>query len=82
MKWDVKDDFAYVLQFFSLISGSLGSVTSIHPYRHLISKFFEDHSFRKIFYIEGKKFYFLTTSQCSSDEKYGHMGLKKLDNFV
>ena len=24
--WDVKNDFAYVLQFFSLISYSLGSV--------------------------------------------------------
>ena len=27
-KWDVKNDFAYVLQFFSLISDSLGSVIS------------------------------------------------------
>ena len=26
-KWDVKNDLAYVLQFFSLISDSLGSVT-------------------------------------------------------
>ena len=25
-KWDVKNDFAYLLQFFSLISDSLGSV--------------------------------------------------------
>ena len=25
-KWDVKNDFAYVLQFYSLISDSLGSV--------------------------------------------------------
>ena len=25
--WDVKNDFAYVLQFFPLISDSLGSVT-------------------------------------------------------
>ena len=25
-KWDVKNDFAYVLQFFSLISDSLGGV--------------------------------------------------------
>ena len=25
-KWDVKNDFAYVLTFFSLISDSLGSV--------------------------------------------------------
>ena len=25
-KWDVKNDFAYVLQFFSLISNGLGSV--------------------------------------------------------
>ena len=25
-KWDVKNAFAYVLQFFSLISDSLGSV--------------------------------------------------------
>ena len=28
-KWDVKNDFVYVLQFFSLISDSLGSVTRI-----------------------------------------------------
>jgi hypothetical protein len=28
-KWDVKNDFAYVLQFFSLISDGLGSVKSI-----------------------------------------------------
>ena len=27
-KWDVKNDFAYVLQFFSLISDGLGSVMS------------------------------------------------------
>ena len=27
-EWDVKNDFAYVLQFFSLISDSLGSVDS------------------------------------------------------
>ena len=26
-KWDVKNDLVYVLQFFSLISDSLGSVT-------------------------------------------------------
>ena len=26
--WDVKNDFAYVLTFFSLISDSLGSVVS------------------------------------------------------
>ena len=25
-KWDVKNDFAYVIQFFSLISDGLGSV--------------------------------------------------------
>ena len=29
-KWDIKNDFAYVLQFFSLISDSLGSVTPEH----------------------------------------------------
>ena len=28
-KWDVKNDFAYVLQFFSLISDSLGGVVSV-----------------------------------------------------
>ena len=28
-KWGVKTDFAYVLQFFSLISDSLGSVNDI-----------------------------------------------------
>ena len=26
IKWDVKNDFAYVLQFFSFISDNLGSV--------------------------------------------------------
>ena len=30
-KWDVKIDFAYVLQFFSLISDSLGSVREVPP---------------------------------------------------
>ena len=29
-KWDVKNDFACVLQFFSLISDSLGSVHSMY----------------------------------------------------
>ena len=29
-KWDVKNDFAYVLQFFSLISDGLGSVRMDH----------------------------------------------------
>ena len=29
-KWDVKNDFAYVLQFFSLISDSLCSVVAGH----------------------------------------------------
>ena len=28
-KWDVKNDFAYVLQFFSLISDGLGGVISV-----------------------------------------------------
>ena len=28
-KWDVKNDFAYVLQFFSLISDGLGSVSEL-----------------------------------------------------
>ena len=28
--WDVKNDFAYVLQFFSLISDGLGGVSSYH----------------------------------------------------
>ena len=30
-KWDVKNDFAYVLQFFSIISDGLGGVTYIRP---------------------------------------------------
>ena len=30
-KWDVKNDFAYVLQFFSLISDDLGSVCPDNP---------------------------------------------------
>ena len=29
-KWDVKNGFAFVLQFFSLISDVLGGVNSIH----------------------------------------------------
>ena len=29
-EWDVKNDFAYVLQFFLLIFGSLGSVQSFY----------------------------------------------------
>ena len=29
-KWDVKNDFAYVLQFFSLISDGLGSVITLY----------------------------------------------------
>ena len=33
-KWDVKNDFAYVLQFFSRISVGLGGVT-----RYIIMKF-------------------------------------------
>ena len=43
-KWDVKNDFAYVLQFFLLISDSLGSVT----YNSLISSlnnFIHEQSF-------------------------------------
>ena len=47
-KWDVKNDLAYMLQFFSLISDGLGSV--VHnaffinlPMRHLGSySFFEN----------------------------------------
>ena len=31
-KWDVKNDFAYVLQFFSLISDSLGGVIDFAPF--------------------------------------------------
>ena len=30
-EWDVKNDFAYVLQFFSLFSDGLGSVFSNEP---------------------------------------------------
>ena len=29
-KWDVKNDFVYVLQFFSLISDCLGSVLCVN----------------------------------------------------
>ena len=29
-KWNAKNDFAYVLQFFSLISDGLGSVDTMH----------------------------------------------------
>ena len=37
-KWDDKNDFAYVLQFFSLISDSLGSVSSNAHRVRIISK--------------------------------------------
>jgi hypothetical protein len=39
-KWDVKNDFAYVLQFFSLISDVLGSVTGLEVHLealHMVS---------------------------------------------
>ena len=39
-KWDVKNDFAYVLHFFSLISDSLGSVSSV-----------EDAAFSKVDFL-------------------------------
>ena len=35
-KWDVKNDFAYVLQFFSLISDGLGSVRKNTHLRYLL----------------------------------------------
>jgi hypothetical protein len=38
-KWDVKNDFAYVLQFFSLISDGLGSM---HGYQFLIFFFYSN----------------------------------------
>ena len=35
--WDVKNDFAYVLQFFSLISEGVGCVCTISPlYLHIM----------------------------------------------
>ena len=37
-KWDVKTDFAYVLQFCSLISDSLGSVTNTAIKNYLANK--------------------------------------------
>ena len=37
-KWDVKTDFAYVLQFFSLISDSLGSVKWFPGQKQLVTK--------------------------------------------
>ena len=40
-KWDVKDDFAYVLTLFSLISDSLGSVLSeINLFQFILSQIF------------------------------------------
>ena len=41
-KWDVKNDFAYMLQFFSLIFDGLGSVN-----RSKISQFSLDAGFRE-----------------------------------
>ena len=32
-KWDVKNDFAYMLQFFSLISDSLGGVPEVASFK-------------------------------------------------
>ena len=34
-KWDVKNDFAYVLQFFSLISDGLGGVSTV--FQHIVT---------------------------------------------
>ena len=34
-KRDVKNDFAYVLQFFSLISDSLGSVMGLSSHKYM-----------------------------------------------
>ena len=38
-KWDVKNGFAYVLQFFSLISDGLGSVYEIYREKLIIAIF-------------------------------------------
>ena len=46
-KWDLKNDFAYVLQFFSLISDGLGGV---------ISSIVVVHNALKPFYNFGNKF--------------------------
>ena len=50
-KWDVKNDFVYVLQFFSLISDSLGSVYDVGPNNQTISRIYGS-----IFFIEPKIF--------------------------
>ena len=69
-KWDVKNDFAYVLQFFSLISDSLGSVYLILSTLYWLKRYkipsvpfdafwtFEVHCYYKIsyqLYIDSKK---------------------------
>ena len=39
-KWNVKNDFAYVLQFFSLICESLGSVNWLEMTRNNLGMYF------------------------------------------
>ena len=58
-KWDVKNDFAYVLKFFSLISDGLGKGT-----------LFYDRSFLTIFptSIIEKTYTYLEASRCNQFE--------------
>ena len=53
-KWDVKNDFVYVLQFFSLISDSLGSVNEI-------VSFMKPHL--DLFYTISPDFFYLVEKQ-------------------
>ena len=53
-KWDVKNDFTYVLTFFSLISDGLGGVASVAIGYILLFDAFSDHSCKQIsFHMEG-----------------------------
>ena len=47
-KWDVKNDFAYVLQFFSLISDDLGGVTEYEFHIKNEFPYFDQQSEKKL----------------------------------
>jgi hypothetical protein len=46
-KWDVKNDFPYVLQFFSLISDGLGSVNFFISFIQHLLKLAESTEYKK-----------------------------------
>ena len=53
-KWDVKNGFAYVLQFFSLISDSVGGVYHINVLLGRLSKIIKKQKYVYVFVISPK----------------------------